>query len=147
MSNNVSNYFQSPGSGADNKLVLGGSIETSGGTNLKDVTVQTEIADISTTSSTGYVVAPFAGTITKIYTVIDGAITGGDAAITTKIGSISITDGGITIANAGSAAGDVDSATPTAANTVAVGDALVAVSDGGSTGATKAVVIFVIAKS
>ena len=67
-------------------------------------------------------VAPVAGTITKIRSIIEGALTTGDATLTGKIGTTAITDGVITITQSGSAAGDVDSATPSAANTVAAGD-------------------------
>jgi len=79
-----------------------------------------EIADISTSGSS-WVVSPYAGTIEKIYTVIDGAITSGDSAITFEIGGVAVTDGAITIAHSGSAAGTVDSSEPSAKNTVTAG--------------------------
>lgn len=109
---------------------------------LDQFILQGEIADISTGASS-WVVSPYACTIEKIYTVIDGAITVGDAAISFEIGGTAITGGGITIANAASAAGDVDSSTPTALNIVAVGGAIEIITDGGSTDAAKAEVIFV----
>ena len=67
-------------------------------------------------------VATVAGDITKIWSIIEGALTTGDATLTGKIATTAITGGVITITQAGSAAGDVDSATPSAANTVAAGD-------------------------
>lgn len=102
-----------------------------------------EIADISTGASS-WTVAPISGTITKIWTVIDGAITGGDAAITFELGGTAITGGAITIAHSGSAAGTIDSCTPTALNTVSAGDHIEIITDGGSTGARKAEVLFEI---
>jgi len=104
------------------------------------------VADISTASSADAVVAPIGGTIVRIQSTLQGAITVGDAVLTTKIGTaaagVAITGGAITIANASSAAGDVDTATPTAANVLAEGDLISVISDGGSTDAAAAYVTF-----
>lgn len=81
------------------------------------------------------VVSPVAGTIAKIYSVANAALATGDATLTGKIGSTAITGGVITITESGSAAGDVDSATPTAANTVAVGS-VISLTGGGASTAT-----------
>lgn len=70
------------------------------------------------------IVSPVAGDIAAIRTVLNGALTTGDATLTGKIGAVAITTGVITVTQAGSAAGDVDSAVPTAAKTVAVGDVI-----------------------
>ena len=43
-------------------------------------------------------------------TVLQGAISGGNAAITFEIGGTAVTNGGITVAHSGSAAGTMDSA-------------------------------------
>jgi len=102
-----------------------------------------EIANISSAASS-WVVSPIAGNITKIQTVIDGAITVGDAAITFEIGGTAVTGGSITIAHSGSGAGTVDSCEPTALNTVAAGGAIEIITDGGSTDAAKAVVLIEI---
>lgn len=102
-----------------------------------------EIANISSAASS-WTVAPISGTITKIWTVIDGAITVGDAAITFELDGVAITGGAITIAHSGSAAGTIDSCTPTALNTVSAGDAIEIITDGGSTDAAKAEVLFEI---
>lgn len=107
------------------------------------VLVQTRLADISTASS-AYAVAPVAGKIVKITSVIDGAITLVDAILSHTIGGVAITGGNITIAFTGSAAGDVDSSTPTAANTVAADDYLSTTTNGASTGTVAAVVTFEI---
>lgn len=83
-----------------------------------------ERASLDDASHTLRIVAPVAGDITKLWSVIDGALTGGDPTLTFSIDGTPITSGVITIANSGSAAGDVDSATPSAANTVAKGDVI-----------------------
>lgn len=63
-------------------------------------------------------------TITRITSVISGALTTGDATITAAIAGVAVTDGVITITQGGSAAGDVDEATPSAANVIAAGQTL-----------------------
>lgn len=108
--------------------------------------ITAELTDISTASSC-YVVAPYAGNIIKIYSVIDGAITGANATITPSIGGVSITSGAITIAYSGSAAGDVDSCTPTANNSVTAGQAIKIETDGGSTNTVKAQFTIVIQRT
>lgn len=90
------------------------------------------------------IVSPVAGTITKVWSVIDGVLTVGNATLTGKIGATNITDGLITITQAGSAAGDVDSATPTAAQVVAVGDVVSFTVGGTNATATSAEVSFLI---
>lgn len=102
-----------------------------------------KITDISTSGST-FVVCPIAGTISKIYSTINNAITVGDAGLSFELAGVAVTGGGITVAYDGSAAGDVDSATPTAANTVTAGQAIEIISDGGSTTACEATITFEI---
>ena len=92
-----------------------------------------DIADGSA-DATYYLVAPFAGTIVKIFTVIDGPVSTADITVTGKIGTTAITNGAVTITSAASAAGDVDSATPSAANTVTAGQAISFVVAGGGSG-------------
>jgi len=110
---------------------------------LNDYFLHAEIADISTASST-FVPVPDSGKIIKIITALQGAISGGDAAISFEIGGTAVTGGGITVANSGSAAGDIDTAEPTAANQVEEGGSIEMITDGGSTGAKKLNVTFVI---
>lgn len=103
-----------------------------------------DIADLSADAAY-HVVAPVAGTVAKLQSVIDGAVSTADVTITSSIGGVDITDGALTIATAGSAAGDVDSATPTAANTVAAGQAIkLTVAGGGSGGSPRGHVSIVI---
>lgn len=94
-----------------------------------------DVADLSA-EATYYVVVPYAGTISKIESVIDGAVATADVTATCKIGATGITNGVVTIATADSAAGDVDSATPTALNTITAGAALNCVVTGGGAGGT-----------
>lgn len=96
-----------------------------------------QIADISSAGST-FVVLP-ACTVTNIWTVIDGAITTGDAAITFENNAgTALTGGSITIANSGSAAGDIDTCATTANNVFTEGQKLEIITDGGSTNAVLA---------
>jgi len=69
-------------------------------------------------------VAPIAGVLVDIRSVLNGALTVGDATITAAINGTPVTGGALTITQAGSAAGDVDAATPSAANTFAAGDVI-----------------------
>ena len=100
---------------------------------VKESILNIDIADGSA-EATYYVVSPYAGTISKIYTVIHGVVSTADITLTGNIGATPITNGVVTIATAGSAAGDVDSATPTAANTVTAGQAINFVVTGGGAG-------------
>lgn len=86
------------------------------------------------------VVSPVAGTITKIYSVIDGALTTGNATLTAAINGNAVTNGVVTVTQAGSAAGDIDVASPSAANTVAAGD-LIAITPGGTNDAARTAAI------
>ena len=110
---------------------------------LNDYFIYGEIADISSASST-FVAVPDSGKIIKIITSLQGAISGGNAAISFEIGGTAVTGGAITVAHSGSAAGDVDSAEPTAANEVEEGGTIEMITDGGSTGAKKLNITFVI---
>jgi len=64
-----------------------------------------EIANVSSASSFRLPI-PSKGRLTKVLTVLGGAITGADAVITVSVDSTSV--GTITVANASSAEGDVD---------------------------------------
>ena len=110
---------------------------------LNDYFLHAEIADISTASST-FVPVPDSGKIIKIITSLQGAISGGNAGISFEIGGTAVTGGGITVAHSGSAAGDVDTAEPTAANDVQEDGTIEMITNGGSTGANKLNVTFVI---
>ena len=91
--------------------------------------------DIATGSESTdfYIVAPHAGDITKIYTVIDAAIANANITVTASIGGTAVTGGAVTIAYSGSAAGNIDIASPSAANTITAGAAIKLVVAGGTT--------------
>lgn len=116
----------------------------------KLVALTVDLADVSTASS-AYVVSPIAGKVVKIVSALNAAITVADSALTTAIqpaaggGFTAITGGSWTVAYSGSAIGDSDTATPTAANTVAVGSTLRVTTDGGSTTTAALTVTFLIA--
>ncbi len=107
------------------------------------------IDDVST-ASIHWMVSPYAGTIEKIYSVIDTALaTNGAAAISFKVGTTGaadVTGGGITIALS-STAGTVDSSTPTAENTLTAGQAIAVLTDGGSTNASKAEISMLVKRT
>ena len=110
---------------------------------LNDYFITGRISDISTAGST-FVAVPDGGRIIKIMSVLQGAISGGNAGISFEIGGTAVTGGGITVAHSGSAAGTIDSAEPTAANQVEEGGSIEMITDGASTGANKLNVTFVI---
>jgi len=111
--------------------------------NMNVVHVSTTIPDISTAGSY-WIVPGIAGDITKIYSVIDGAITGADCGLTFEIAGTAITSSAITITQSGSAAGDVDSSTPSAANTITAAQAVELITDGASTGVVRSTITLVI---
>ena len=88
------------------------------------VTVADQVDLVGADGQIVYWVSPIAGTINKIYAVIDGALTTGNAVLTGKIGATGITGGVVTCTQVASAAGSKFSATPSALNVLAVGDVL-----------------------
>ena len=147
MTANVLNRFEQPASNSqDNPLILEGTVETGNGQSLKKVYLTTSIEDISTAGQI-YVVSPVAGTITKIYSVINGAIATANSILTPKIAGTAITGGAITVAFSGSAAGDVDSSTPTAANAITAGAAIEIETDGASSNTVEVVLTIEITLS
>lgn len=111
--------------------------------NANKAYITARLEDISTAKSV-FVVPGVAGDVSKIYSVIDGAIATADCALSFEIAGTAITSGGITIAYSGSAAGDVDSSTPSAANTITAGQAIEIITDGASTNTVNATITFVI---
>ena len=95
------------------------------------------LADVSTAGQI-FIVAPDAGEIVKIASVINGTIATADVDFTAKIGGTAVTGGVITATASGSAAGDVDSTVPTAANSVTAGQAIEIETDGASTNTVEA---------
>jgi len=105
-------------------------------TELNQVALQLKIVDVSTAGQV-YATIPWGCTLNSVSTVLNGAITGGDAVLTVKNNAGS-SAGTITIANSGSAAGDKDSLEPSSNNTFSAGDLLEIETDGGSTNAIAA---------
>lgn len=117
---------------------------TASATELNQYSLFLDIADGSA-DATYYLIAPHAGEIKKIWTVIDAVVSTADITVTAALGSTAVTDGVVTIATAGSAAGDVDSIEPSAENVVTAGQAIkLTVSGGGSGGAPRIHVAVVI---
>lgn len=108
-----------------------------------NIYLQCRITDVSTAGSYP-IVSPMAGTITLIRSVINGAIATGDDTISFEINGTAVTSGNITITQAGSAALDVDSSSPSAANILAAGDTLEAITDGTSTNTVSADIMYTI---
>ena len=105
----------------------------------------TVIPNISTAASAGSVVMPVEGTIVSVNVINYADVTNANAVLTTSIGTgageTAITGGVLTvIADAG--AKDVYTVYPTAANIASIGDYLTVSSDGGSTNACPATVMF-----
>lgn len=90
-------------------------------------------ADVSSASSV-YVPIPYAGTVKRITTVLQGAISTADDVITVYNAAGS-SMGTITISNSGSAAGDVDVLNPSSNNTVTANSYIRLTSNGGSNSA------------
>ena len=130
------------GSGSWAKIAVA-NINTSSVKNVNKIYLTYSIADLNTAASY-YMVVPLAGVISKIYSVIDGALATADTIITHEIANVAVTNGTITITQAGSAAGDVDSATPTAARTLTAGQALEIICDGGTSSTTKCTLTYEI---
>ena len=95
----------------------------------------TGVIDDVSTASTIYLGVPFAGTVTKVVTVLAGSLTTADATITVKDAAGS-SMGTLTITQSGSAAGDVDTLSPVSNNTVA-NDSRISVETNGSSDTTR----------
>ena len=125
-----------------NGLALGGTVVNATADELNTYVLNVSLDDISTASSC-YVVAPKAGTLTRIYSVIDGTIGTADAVITANVNGGSNVTQTLTIAN-GSNAGIKDDCTPADNNTVAAGEFIQLTTNGASTNSVSAVFSLVI---
>jgi len=103
------------------------------------------IDDVST-AEVVHVPMPFAGTISKVITVLEGAITNADATITVKNASAA-SMGTLTITQSGSAVGDVDTLSPSSNNTVSVNTFITVETNGNSHTARKLRFAVVLDKS
>jgi len=103
------------------------------------------LTDVST-AETIYLPIPYAGTIVKVVTVLENAITTADATITVK-NTAGLSMGTLTITQAGSAAGDVDTLEPASNNTVADNSYVTVETDGASNTAARLFVTIVVQRS
>ena len=104
--------------------------------NSKKQYVTAELDDISTASST-YIPINVACTVTRVESIIHGALATGDVTLTVKPNGVAATNGTITVTQSGSAAGDVDTCSPTAGNALAVGEYIELETNGASTNAVR----------
>ncbi len=142
----VKNHFELPDANNDNKLVIEGSMESAGGGDLKTKLVTFSIGDVST-AGVLWISPGIAGTLVKITSIIDTAITAADAVLSFQIDEMAVTDGDITITQSGSAAGQVNQSFPTANNILLSDEGIKVTKDGGSTTTSNAVVTFEILPS
>ena len=123
--------------GSAGGLKLGGTLVTAEAADLNTYTLNVALADVSTASSC-FVVAPKAGTISAIHSVIDGTLATGNAVITANVNGGSNISNQITIANS-SGAGTIDTCSPGDNNTVSAGNYIQLTTDGASTNTVSAV--------
>ena len=97
-------------------------------------TLTTRLDDVST-ASTVYIPIPFAGTVTKVVTVLEGSLTTADATVTVK-NAAGVSMGTLTITQSGSAAGDIDTLSPVSNNTV-TNDSRISVETDGASDTTR----------
>ena len=121
----------------DGAQTVGGTVVTVTAQDLNSKTFYTTIDDISTGPTIFWIIPGVAGTITKISSVLYGAIANVDAIITAEIAATPVTDSALTIAFSGSAAGDVDSSAPSAANVITASQAVEIITNGASTNAIR----------
>lgn len=114
--------------------------------NSKTAYVTAVFEDVSTAGDI-YIPMNFAGTVTEVRSVINGAIATADVDLTMKINGVAMTGGVLTIAFSGSAAGDIDTVSPTATNVFTAGQYLQVTSDGASTNAIDATLMFTITRT
>jgi hypothetical protein len=97
-------------------------------------TVSGVIDDVST-ASTIYLPIPYAGTVTKVVTVLAGSLTTANATVTVR-NAAAASMGTLTITQSGSAAGDIDVLNPVSNNTV-TNDSRISVETDGASDTTR----------
>ena len=93
-----------------------------------------------------YLPIPFAGTISKITTVLEASISSSNSTVTVK-NSAGSSMGTLTITASGSAAGDVDTLSPSSNNTVTADSFITIESDGASTNTAKLRFVVILDRS
>jgi len=117
------------------------SIDTTSIFTMNKEYIHTEFVDVSTAEKI-YVTVPFTGTLTKVYLTLSAAITTADSIVLVKNNSGG-TAATITVAFTASAPGTQFTATVTTNNTFIVGDKLTIETDGASSTASRAQIVFV----
>lgn len=103
-------------------------------------TLTTRLDDVST-ASTVYLAIPYAGTVKKVVTVLEGSLTTANATVTVK-NSAGTSMGTLTITQSGSAAGDIDTLSPVSNNTV-TNDSKISIETDGASDTTRKLFITV----
>lgn len=91
----------------------------------------TGVIDDVSTASLIYLPIPYAGTVTKVVTVLAGSLTTANSTVTVR-NAAGTSMGTLTITQAGSAAGDIDVLTPVSNNTVTNDSRISVETDGAS---------------
>ena len=112
---------------------------------LIELSLEGYLEDVSAVE-TVYVPVPFAGTVSKVLTVLEGSIGSADSTVTVK-NSAGSSMGTITITSSGSAAGDVDVLLPSSNNTVTSDSFITVESNGASTNTAKLRFVVVLDRS
>lgn len=112
---------------------------------LIELSLEGYLEDVSSVE-TVYVPIPFAGTISKVLTVLEASISSSNSTVTVK-NSAGASMGTLTITASGSAAGDVDTLSPTSNNVVTSDSFITVESDGASTNTAKLRFVVVLDRS
>lgn len=132
----INTHYKSNGAGSGTwaKLVAA-EVDTSSIFSMNTVYLTTSFTDVSTAEIV-YLVVPFTGTLTNVYTALQLAITGADSIVTVKNNAGS-SAGTITVAFSGSAPGDIDTLAPSVNNTFTSGQIMTITTDGASSTASR----------
>ena len=112
---------------------------------LIELSIEGYLEDVSSVEKV-YVPIPFAGTVSKVLTVLEASISSANSIVTVK-NSAGSSMGTLTITQSGSAAGDVDTLAPTSNNTVTADSFITIESNGGSTNTAKLRFVVVLDRS
>jgi hypothetical protein len=112
---------------------------------LIELSIEGYLEDVSSVEKV-YVPIPFAGTVSKVLTVLEASISSSNSIVTVK-NSAGSSMGTLTITASGSAAGDIDTLAPTSNNTVTADSFITIESNGGSTNTAKLRFVVVLDRS
>jgi hypothetical protein len=112
---------------------------------LIELSIEGYLEDVSSVEKV-YVPIPFAGTVSKVLTVLEASISSSNSIVTVK-NSAGSSMGTLTITASGSSAGDIDTLAPTSNNTVTADSFITIESNGGSTNTAKLRFVVVLDRS